>query len=76
MQNFLEVLNYWRRKMEWIDTLTQLIGTIGFPIVAAGAMFWKVNKQDEQHKSEMDNVTKAIENNTNAITALTEKLSK
>lgn len=62
--------------MEWVDVFIQIVSTVGFPIVAAGAMFWKVNKQDEQHKSEMDNVTKAIENNTNAITALTEKLSK
>lgn len=62
--------------MEWIEVITQLVGTIGFPIVAAGAMFWKVNKQDEQHKIEMDNVTKAVENNTNALTALIEKLSK
>lgn len=61
--------------MEWVDALIQIISTVGFPIVAAAAMFWKVNKQDEQHKIEMDNVTKALENNTNAVTALTEKLS-
>lgn len=61
--------------MEYIDIITTLISTIGFPIVAAGAMFWKVNKQDEQHKEEMDKVTKALENNTAAITALTGKVS-
>ena len=62
--------------MEWMNSVVQLITNVGFPIVAAGAMFWKVNKQDEQHKEEMDGVKKALENNTNAITALIENLSK
>ena len=29
-----------------LGTIAQLISSLGFPIVVAGAMFWKMNKQD------------------------------
>ena len=52
------------------------ISTVGFPIVMAGAMFWKMNKQDNDHKEEMAKVTEAINNNTIALTKLIDKLSE
>jgi len=57
-------------------TITQLISSLGFPIVVAGAMFWKMNKQDEDHKAEMGKLAEAINNNTIALTKLSDKLSK
>lgn len=54
-----------------IQTITNLITTVGFPIVMCGALFWKINKQDEQHKEEMAKITEALENNTIALTKLT-----
>lgn len=57
-------------------TITQLISSLGFPIVVAGAMFWKMNKQDEDHKAEMSKLAEAINNNTIALTKLSDKLSK
>lgn len=56
------------------NAVAQLIGSLGFPIVACGAMFWKMNKQDQDHKEEMAKVTEAVNNNTEAIIRLTEHM--
>lgn len=55
-----------------IQVIGQLIASLGFPIVAAAAMFWMVNKQEERHKAEMDGVRKTIEDNTNVLVSLKE----
>ena len=52
-------------------TITQLIGSLGFPIVACGAMYWQMLKQAERHEAEMDKIREALENNTRAILELT-----
>ena len=57
-----------------IQAILTAISTVGFPIVVAGAMFWKMNKQDEDHKEEMGKVTEAINNNTVALLKLIDKL--
>ncbi len=53
-----------------IQVIGQLVASLGFPIVACGAMFWMVNKQEERHKEEMDGMRKTIEDNTNVLTSL------
>lgn len=60
--------------MELSNWILNAICTVGFPIVVAGAMFWKMNKQDTDHKEEMAKVTEAINNNTIALTRLIDKL--
>lgn len=57
-----------------IQAITALIGSLGFPIAACIAMFAMLNKEREEHKSEMSEVTKAIQNNTLALQALKDKL--
>lgn len=59
-----------------VNTLIQLVGSLGFPIVACGALFWRVVKSDEQHKEEMNKMSEALNNNTRALVKLTEKLEK
>lgn len=54
------------------QVIGQLIASLGFPIVAAAAMFWMVNKQEERHKSEIDGMRKTIEDNTNVLSSLKE----
>ena len=65
--------------------MTQIIMSIGFPIVACIAMGWYVreitNKHDEQiermnnqHKEVMKQVTEALNNNTLALQRLCDKL--
>lgn len=64
-----------------VQVVIQAITTVGFPIVCCGAMAWyvkyitdknreEVTKLNEQHKSEMAEVTQAINNNTIALTKL------
>ena len=57
-----------------LNVILQAVSTVGFPIVVAGAMFWKMNKQDEIHREELNKVTEAITNNTVALTQLIDKL--
>lgn len=59
-----------------VNTITQLIGSLGFPVVCCGALFWRMIKSDEKHQQEMDKMSDALNNNTLALTRLTEKLSK
>lgn len=59
-----------------VNVLIQLVGSLGFPIVACGALFWRMVKSDEQHKEEMNKMSEALNNNTNALVQLTEKLYK
>ena len=59
-----------------VNSLIQLVGSLGFPIVACGALFWRMVKSDEQHKEEMNKMSEALNNNTSALVKLTEKLEK
>lgn len=56
------------------DILINAISTLGFPIVVAAAMFWKMNQQDKDHKEENAKLTEAINNNTLTIQKLIDKL--
>jgi hypothetical protein len=40
--------------------LTTLVGTVGFPIVACGALFWMINKSIAQIKESLDNNTQIM----------------
>ena len=70
-----------------MNEIAQIISAIGFPIVAALGCAYFVKWQYEQnqkqveemrkeHKEEVANMTKAIENNTLVITRLVEKFDK
>ena len=47
-----------------------LVNSLGFPIAAYIGLFWYIVKSDKQHKSEMDKMSEAINNNTNALIRL------
>ena len=57
-----------------VQTITTLIGSLGFPIAACIACFFMLNKERDEHKQEMAKVTEAINNNTLALEALKGKL--
>ena len=59
-----------------VNSLIQLVGSLGFPIVSCGALFWRMVKSDEQHKEEMNKMSEALNNNTSALVKLTERLDK
>lgn len=67
------------------NEIIQAITTVGFPIVMCGAMAYyvkdntdkhreEIERLNTQHKSEMKDVTDAINNNTMALTKLCDKL--
>ncbi len=57
-----------------VQTITTLIGSLGFPIAASIACFSMLNKERDEHKQEMAQITQAINNNTLALEALKGKL--
>lgn len=57
-----------------ITAVTQLISNLGFPIAVCGVMFWYVYNVQKSHSEEITTLTKAIENNTIALTQLESKL--
>lgn len=59
-----------------VTAITQFVSTVGFPIAACIAMFWMVNKQNDNHKQEIDKMSEALNNNTIALTKLTDKLKE
>ena len=52
------------------SNITTLIGSLGFPIVACGAVFWYLNKERESHEQEMRVLTDALNSNTKVITEM------
>ena len=60
--------------METYQFIINAITTVGFPIVMCLILFWYVNKQNEAHRGEIESLRSVIENNTNSITKLYEKI--
>lgn len=69
--------------MDWV----QLISSVGFPIVACLGMGWyvkyqtdnyrqEVKEMQKEHKEEIGKMSEALNNNTEALIKLTEKLDK
>lgn len=57
-----------------VGTVTQLVGSLGFPIVCCGALFWYLVKEKDAHKEEMAELRKSVEANTTAINSLCQHL--
>ena len=53
-----------------MDELMQAISTLGFPIVAYGAMFWYMVQHSNQHREEMNTVRASLDANTQAVIEL------
>ena len=55
-----------------VSLMTQLITNMGFPIACVLALFWFWNKEREDHKEELQQITTALNNNTQALIKLEE----
>ena len=53
-------------------TIAQLIGSLGFPIVAYFVMMQELSKERESHREEMNELRDVIEKNTNALNNMAE----
>lgn len=56
------------------STIQSLVGTLGFPIVCCGLLFWQQNKTmkdfSDQIQKSVDALSSAVNQNTNATTNL------
>lgn len=52
------------------NTIMQMISTIGFPIAMCIYLLFYIKSFDEKYCEQLNNMAKAIENNTLAITKL------
>lgn len=59
--------------MGGVQEITQVISSVGFPIVACGALFWMINTTMAQLK---DIINTSMMELTNAITELTKSMDK
>ena len=58
--------------MENFNLVLQAISTVGFPIVICLIMIYILYQTEENHKKEISEMMKALENNTIAINHLTD----
>lgn len=56
------------------NSIISLVGTLGFPIVMCGALFWYMIKQNEQHSTESREMRDAINELKLAIVELADRL--
>ena len=54
------------------ELIMNAITTVGFPIVVCAALFWYINKQNENHREEINALRDTIGENTNILHELKE----
>lgn len=59
-----------------INSISTLISNIGVPCACLVATFYLWQKESDSHKEEMAKITDALNNNTLAITKLTDHIMK
>lgn len=57
-----------------VTTLSQLIGSLGFPIACCIYLIYTNNKTAEKHAEEVEKLRETVENNTVAMLKLCAKL--
>jgi len=57
-----------------VNTISQLVGSLGFPIACCIYLIYSNNKANEAHKQEIDKLRETVENNTIAMIKLCSKL--
>lgn len=57
-----------------VTTLSQLIGSLGFPIACCIYLIYTNNKSAEKHAEEVEKLRETVDNNTKAMLKLCAKL--
>ena len=53
-----------------IPTIVSLISSVGFPIAMTLVLLWYIVKLNAQHKEEIDELRKSVDNNTKVLQEL------
>lgn len=56
------------------SAIVQAISTVGFPIVMCLILLYYMHKNDERYDTQIQKLTESVNNNTQAITQLVQKL--
>ena len=59
-----------------MNEVATIISSLGFPIVACGALGWYVYRLTQIHRDEVKRLADVIANNTRAIEKLTREVEK
>lgn len=59
-----------------VNAITTLVSNVGVPCACLIATFYLWFKETEAHKDEMSKMTEALNNNTIALTKLTEHITR
>lgn len=57
-----------------VNGIVQVIQSVGFPIAMCLALAWYVKYQQDENKKTLENLTTVLNNNTIALTKISEKL--
>lgn len=60
--------------MEWIEMVMTMIQNDGFPIAVCVYLLYDRRKSDSEHKTEVDKMTEALNNNTGVLNRILEVL--
>ena len=59
-----------------MQEISRLISTLGFPIVASGALFWLNIKTSETYSKSIEEMRKTIEENSKIVSELLSNIKK
>lgn len=59
-----------------MEVIVQLISQVGFPIAVAAYLLYQNKQEQESHEKEMLSLVEALNNNTNALTKLSERIGE
>lgn len=59
-----------------LDVVIQFIQNVGFPIACVVAMFWMWDRERQEHKQEAEKWAEAINNNTQVMQKLVDRLEE
>ena len=62
--------------MDNVQVLIQAISTVGFPIAMCVIMAYYVKYTEDKHREEINSIREALENNTLALTKLSDKMEE
>ena len=70
LKNYLYLCSRFKRLNMDIDSVTQLISNVGFPVAVCIALFFYMEKQNERHQQETDKLNETVQSNTKVLTEL------
>lgn len=59
-----------------VNTVVNLIGSVGFPIAMCIWMMKRMDTQDDKHREEITALRETVEKNTEAVTRLCERIDR